>query len=76
MEQNTRRPPVRNLLESWQVPLLENEGVRVWKARTVPVGRRFARLAALAIVRGKARVVVAVAVMRRGFDGGGGGEDG
>ena len=38
---------VRNLLESWQLPLLEKEGMRALNARTVLVGRRFARLAAL-----------------------------
>lgn len=48
--QNPMRDAVRNLLEGWQMPLLENEGVRVRNARTVPVGRRFARLAAVAKV--------------------------
>lgn len=38
----------RYLFDVSQTPLFENEGIRVQKARTVPLGRRLARLAVLA----------------------------
>ena len=50
MAQTTMTNEVRNLLEDWQVPLLENGGMRALNARTVLVGRRLAKLAALAKV--------------------------
>lgn len=50
IEHKAMRDAVRHLLDALQMPLLENEGVRVCNMMTVPVGRRFARLAALAMV--------------------------
>lgn len=45
-EQNTMILKVRYLFAGRQEPPLENEGARAWNARTVPVGKRLARLAA------------------------------
>lgn len=44
------REMVRYLLTRWHKPLCEKGGTRAWNARTVLVGKRFARLAALAKV--------------------------
>ena len=46
-EKHVMTDRVRYLCAGRQEPLLEKEGMRAWKARTVPVGRRFARLAAV-----------------------------
>lgn len=48
--QKAMRDVVRYWLAIWQVPSLENEDMRASNVRTVPVGKRFARLAVLARV--------------------------
>lgn len=50
LAQNTTSDAVRYLFVIWQSPPLENDGNRAWNARTVPVGRRFARFAVAARV--------------------------
>lgn len=39
--------PIRTLLVNLHFPFSESVGVRAWNARTVPVGKRLARLPAL-----------------------------
>ena len=46
-ERRARRIKVIGRVAESQAPLLVNNGVRSWKARRVPVGRRLARLAVL-----------------------------
>ena len=46
---------VKDLVTASQAPLLVKTGVRSWKARSVPVGRRLARLAVEARVCESAR---------------------
>lgn len=45
--QNAMTNPTRYLLEIWHFPFPVRDGISAWNTRTVPVGKRFARLAAL-----------------------------
>lgn len=58
----TRRTAVMGRVAASQTPLLVKIGVRSWKAKRVPVGRRLARLPVLSNARERAL-----------WDGGGGG---
>lgn len=46
IEQPARATIERYLCAARHVPLFDNEGISAWYARTVPVGKRFARFAA------------------------------
>lgn len=75
-EQTNITNATRYLLKSWHRPLKESEGVKAWKARTVPVGKRFARLpAALCTVWCGLLLLLVIWIEVSAGGGGGGGGD-